>query len=311
MFDVSCVGVITADVLAKPVEKLPETGLLSKVDQIKLSVGGCASNAAIGLARLGKKAQLFGRIGADSFGRFVKGEIESAGVDSGGLYLSDTAHTSSSVVAVNAGGERSIMHCFGSNAEFCVADIDFNKIISAPVLFIAGTFLMPAFDGAGAQELLEKANAAGILCCLDTAWDPSGVWMAKLRGCMNFIDWFMPSFEEAVMLGGGEKQPEKIAEGFIAMGAKNIIIKLGGCGCYVKPAGGSGFYLPAYNIPVVDTSGAGDAFCAGFLAGLAQNLSPEECARLGNAAGALCVTQMGTTAGIKSMAETLDFIGNN
>jgi len=124
MFDVSCVGVITADVFAKPVEKLPEKGLLSKVDQIQLSVGGCASNAAIDLVKLGMKAQLFGRIGNDSFGRFVKGEIESAGVNTEGLYISDNVQTSSSVVAVNADGERSIMHCFGSNAEFCLADID-------------------------------------------------------------------------------------------------------------------------------------------------------------------------------------------
>lgn len=309
MFDVSCIGVITADVLAKPVETLPEKGLLSRVDQIQLSVGGCASNAAIGLAKLGMSAQLFGRLGTDSFGRFVKGEIESSGVNTEGLFIGGGAQTSSSVVAVNADGERSIMHCFGSNAEFCLADVDFERIKLAPVLFIAGTFLMPSFDGEGARKLLMRAHAEGILCCLDTAWDPSGAWMDKLGGCISYLDWFMPSFEEAAMLSRGKKDPVDIAEVFSAMGAKNVVIKLGANGCYVKARNEKGFYRAAYtDISVADTSGAGDAFCAGFLTGLSKGWPPFKCAQFANAAGGMCVTQMGTTAGIKSMDETLAFI---
>ena len=309
MFDVSCVGVITADIFAKPIEKLPEKGLLSKIEQIQLSIGGCASNAAIDLAKLGLKAQLFGRIGVDGFGRFVKGEIEDSGVNTDGLYAAGGAQTSSSVVAVNADGERSIMHCFGSNAEFCFENIDFEKIKRAPVLLIAGTFLMPSFDGEGACKLLKKARSEGILCCLDTAWDPSGVWMDKIKSCINYLDWFMPSYEEAVMLSGGKKNPEEIAEVFISLGAKNIAVKLGAKGCYVKPKSGNGFYKETYNdVPVEDTSGAGDSFCAGFLAGLSKGWEIERCARFANAAGSMCVMSMGTTTGIKSMRETLDFI---
>ena len=311
MFDVSCIGVITADVFAKPIEALPEKGLLSKVDQIQLSVGGCASNAAIDLAKLGLRAQLFGRIGDDSFGRFVKGEIEGFGVDTEGLRIGGGAQTSSSVVAVNAEGERSIMHCFGSNAEFCLADIDFEKIRRAPVLFVAGTFLMPSFDGGGACELLKRASAENILCCLDTAWDPSGVWMDKVRGCLPYLDWFMPSYEEAAMLGGGKKNPEEIAEVFVSLGAKNIVIKLGARGCYVKPRNKNGFYTDTYSeVPVADTSGAGDSFCAGFIAGLSKGWEPEQCARFANAVGSMCVMQMGTTAGVGTLEDTLAFIAD-
>ena len=308
MFDVSCIGVITADVFAKPVEVLPEKGLLGKVDQIQLSVGGCASNAAIDLAKLGLKAQLFGQIGDDSFGRFTKSEIENAGVNTEGLKIGKTAQTSSSVVAVSADGERSIIHCFGANAEFCLADIDFEKIRRAPTLLIAGTFLMPSFDGEGTAELLRKASAEGILCCLDTAWDPSGVWMDKICGCLSYLDWFMPSYEEAVMLGG-KKDPEEIAEVFISLGAKNVVIKLGAKGCYVKPQKCAGFYKGTYNkVPVLDTSGAGDSFCAGFLAGLSAGWDVEKCAQFANAVGSMCVGQMGTTAGVGSKAVTLAFI---
>jgi len=309
MFDVSCIGVITADIFAKPVEALPQKGLLGKVDQIQLSVGGCASNAAIALGKLGARAQLFGRLGEDSFGRFVKGEIENAGVNTDGLCIAGGAQTSSSVVAVNADGERSILHCFGANAKFGLADIDFEKIRRAPVLFVAGSFLLPSFDGEGASELLKMAGAEGILCCLDTAWDPSGAWMDKLCGCLPHLDWFMPSYEEAVMLSGGNKNPEEIAEAFVSLGAKNIVIKLGAKGCYVKPQNGAGFSRNTYgDVPVADTSGAGDSFCAGFIFGLSKGWAPERCAQFANAAGSMCVMQMGTTAGIKSADETLAFI---
>jgi sugar/nucleoside kinase (ribokinase family) len=219
------------------------------------------------------------------------------------------AQASSSVVAVNSEGERSIIHCFGSNAEFCLANIDFEKIKRAPVLFIAGTFLMPSFDGEGTRELLKWANSEGILCCLDTAWDPSGAWMDKLYGCVCYLDWFMPSYEEAVMLAGGLDDPEEIAKVFVSMGAKNIAVKLGAKGCFVKPQNGKGFYQDTYtDVLVADTSGAGDSFCAGFICGLKMGWDVKKCARFACAVGSMCVMAMGTTAGIGSIGETLAFI---
>jgi len=307
MFDVSCVGILVADVLAIPVENLPDKGLLAPVDEILLSVGGCAANAAIGLAKLGASAQIIGKLGADSFGRYVKTEVAQAGVNVDGLTETVSSQTSASVVTVSGDGERTILHCFGANASFCLDDIDFNIIRRSKILFIAGTFLMPAFDGQGARELLKKAREAGILCCLDTAWDPSGRWMDTVSQCLPYLDWFMPSCEEAVQLSG-RSMPEDMAAVFAGMGVKNVVIKLGSKGCYVKPQDADGFAVPAYSVTAADTSGAGDAFCAGFIFGLSKNWTIEDCARFANAAGAICVMQAGTTAGIKSMRETLDFM---
>ena len=308
MFDVSCVGILTADVLAKPIDALPPRGLLSKTEQIQLFLGGCASNAAIDLAKLGASVQIFGKVGQDSFGQFVKNEVARWGVNVDGLKESRTAQTSASVVAVGSDGERSVMHCFGANAEFNIDDIDFEQVKKGKILFIAGTFLMSSFDGAGACQLLQKAKEAGMLCCLDTAWDPTGRWMDVLGSCLPWLDWFMPSYEEAVQLSGKTQAPE-MAEVFTALGAKNIIIKLGDEGCYVLPQGREGFYAPAYkDVAVVDTSGAGDSFCAGFLMGLSQQWPVEQCVKFANAVGSHCVMSMGTTTGIKSMEEILDFI---
>lgn len=308
MFDVSCVGILTADVLAKPIENLPEKGLLSKIDHIQLFLGGCASNAAIDLAKLGASVQIFGKVGKDSFGRFVINEVKSAGVNVEGLVESETTQTSASVVAISEDGERSVIHCFGTNAEFSLADIDFEKIKQSKILFIAGTFLMSRFDGKEAMELLKMAKSEGILCCLDTAWDPSGEWMNKISSNMPYLDWFMPSFEEAIKLSG-KTEPEDIAKVFIDMGVKNVVVKLGSKGCYVKPQGQEGFCVSTYNdTPVVDTSGAGDSFCAGFIMGLSQGWEIEKCAKFANAVGSHCVMEMGTTTGIKSMNEILSFM---
>lgn len=308
MFDVSCVGILTADVSAKPVEKLPSKGLLDKISSIQLFLGGCAANAAVDMAKLGVKVQIFGKIGQDHFGTFVKSELDRAGVLTDGLAESHTSQTSASVVAVSSDGERSVIHCVGANGEFCLEDIDFEKIQKSKILFIAGTFLMPSFDGTGAASLLRMAKEEGILCCLDTAWDTSGDWMQKLSCCMPYLDWFMPSYEEAVQLSG-KRKPEEMAEIFLRMGAGSIVIKLGASGCYVKQKDQDGYFVRAYNdIAAADTSGAGDSFCAGFLTGLLEGWEPEKCARFANAVGRFCVASIGATTGIPSKEEIIAYM---
>ena len=310
MFDVCCVGIITADVLVKPVESLPAAGLLAEVDQIELQVGGCAANAAICLAKLGIPVGLAGKIGEDSFGRFVGSEIAENGVDVTGLHRDTSVQTSASVVPVAGDGERTVLHCFGANAHFSLADIDCEFIKKAKILFIAGTFLLPAFDGAGACELLKMASKDGVLCCLDTAWDPTGKWMETLGCCLPYLDWFLPSYDEAVQLSG-KRHPEDIAQVFEHLGAKNTIVKMGAEGCFVKQRGAAGYIVPAFHgIPVVDTSGAGDSFCAGFLVGLTQGWDVRESVRFGHATAAHCVMKMGTTTGIPSFEKVKKFIAD-
>lgn len=308
MFEVACVGILCADVLSKPVDKLPEKGKLDLIDQLQLQIGGCASNAAIDLAKIGIKTVIVGKVGDDGFGKYLQDTLKSEKVDVRGLKIDGTVPTSASVVAISEDGERSILHCLGSNARFTFEDIDLDVIKNSKIVFIAGTFLMPQFDGSGAERLLKAAKDCGILCCMDTAWDSTGQWMRKIGGCLKYLDWFMPSYEEARELSG-KTDPGDITEVFISRGVKNVVVKLGGEGCYVKPENGVGFYSPAFNdINVVDTSGAGDSFCAGFLAGLVKGWDLRKTARFANAVGAHCVMKIGTTTGIKTMEEILDFM---
>lgn len=305
--DICCVGIVCADILGKPVDGLPERGKLKYIDNLVMQIGGCAANLAVGAAKLSASCGIVAALGKDGFGDFIGKTLKAAGVETKGI-MRISAATSASFVAIDSKGERTILHNPGANGVFTAADIDLNFVAKAKYLFIAGTFLMPAFDGGECEKLLRFAKGKGLICCMDTAWDSTGAWLKKIGGSLKYLDWFMPSFDEAKEMSG-ESEPPKIAAAFKRMGAKNIVVKLGKDGCYVEPENAAGFYSPTFKGPVADTSGAGDSFCAGFITALSKGWDLKKCAEFANAVGTCCVSKIGTTAGIKSMDETLEFIG--
>jgi sugar/nucleoside kinase (ribokinase family) len=308
MSDIVCVGILVADVLGKPVDSLPEKGKLGLVEKMSLQIGGCAANVVIDLSRLGLKSTVIGKIGDDNFGKFLLETLNTEKVDVTGLKIDKTVSTSASMVMISGDGERSILHSFGANAKFGFDDIDLEIVKKSKILLIAGTFLMPDFDGEGTEKLLKFARENNVLCCMDTAWDSKGHWLTKIERSLKYLDWFMPSYDEAREMSG-KTDPGVISSFFQSKGVKNVIIKLGNEGCYIKPENGNGYLVPAFNkVKVIDTSGAGDSFCAGFITGLSQDWDIPECAKFANAVGAHCIMKIGTTAGIKSIEETLEFI---
>lgn len=308
MSDITCVGILVADVLGKPVDRLPEKGKLGLVENMSLQIGGCAANVVIDLARLGLKSNIIGKIGDDNFGKFLLNILNSECVDVTGLRIDRNVSTSASMVMISGDGERSILHSFGANARFSFDDINLDIVKKSKILLIAGTFLMPDFDGEGTEKLLKFAGENGVICCMDTAWDSKGQWLKKIESSLKYLDWFMPSYDEARELTGDSK-PEDIAMFFQSKGVRNVIIKLGSEGCYTKPLNETGYYVPAYtNVEVIDTSGAGDSFCAGFISGLSNGWDILQCSKFANAVGAHCITKIGTTTGIRSAEETLEFM---
>ena len=308
MTEITCIGVMLADVVGRPVEALPERGKLSLVERIELHVGGNAANTGLALAKLGVETALLGKVGRDGFGDFVVQSFAAAGIDTGGVVRDSAAATSATIVVGHGDGERSFLHYPGTNATLTLADLDFERVFRSKIVHVAGAFLMPAFDGLPTAELLQRAQAAGVLTSLDTSWDARGLWMQTLRPCLPYLDYFLPSYEEARMLADGLENPADIARVFLDAGAKCVGIKLGERGCYVHSQSGEGVLLPAYSVPVVDTLGAGDAFLAGFLTGVLRGWNLEECARFGTAVGASCVQALGATTGIRTFEATRDFM---
>ena len=168
---------------------------------------------------------------------------------------------------------------------------------------------MDKFDGEETMKFLCKCKEMGKTTFLDVCWDATGRWGELLDMSMPYIDYLMPSIDEAVCIAGKDS-PEEIADVFVSKGAKNVIIKLGSKGSYLRKEGEtSGEIFPPYYVEnPVDTTGAGDSFCSGFLAAFAREESPEKCMTFANATGAHCVMAKGATTGIKTYEEILEFI---
>lgn len=308
MPDVTCVGILTADVVGKPIDALPGHGKLALVERMELHTGGCAANTGIGLAKLGVETAIIGKVGRDGFGDFVVNRFAQYGIEVGGVARDEETATSATMVLVHSDGERSFLHYLGANATFRVEDVDFECVKRSKVLHIAGAQVLPAFDGAPMAGLLKRAQAAGVTTALDTVWDATGRWMELTGPSLPYTDYFLPSYEEARMLAGGLDTPKEVAQFLLDAGAKVVALKLGHQGCYVRAANGEEVRLPALPVNAIDALGAGDAFVAGFLAGVVRGWNLEQCARFATAVGASCVTALGATTGIRSFEETLAFL---
>ncbi len=311
MFDVACIGILVADVIAKPVDRIPPKGLLGLINGISLHSGGCAMSAAIDMAKIGIDTAILGKVGNDSFGEFLKNTLAENRVNTDGLRVDPKVQTSASVVLSDSQGERTFLHCIGANGTFSEKDIDWTVIENSKIVFVAGSFLMDTFDGVHCANVLKRCKAMGKTTVLDTAWDSKGRWMTLLEQCMPYIDVFLPSIDEAMALSGKDS-PEDISTVFFDKGVGKVALKLGGRGCYLQEnKGDTGNIVPPYKVKAVDTTGAGDSFCAGFIAGLVKGMDFISCGRFANAVGAHCVSELGATTGIKSMAEILAFMEVN
>lgn len=304
--DVCCVGQACTDVFVRNVDAVDYSHMLF-IEEATMSIGGCALNVSVDLRRLGFNSALVAKVGWDAFGEFLEKTLSESGVDTSAIYHDKGAVSSMSVGLIASNGERSLLHCPGTNATFCYDDVDKDMLEASKIVFIGGSLALDRFDGEDAARVLEYAQSKGCITVMDSSWDYSGRWMKSVAPCLPYLDWFVPSIEEAEQMLGTRDQ-EKLANGFIRLGAKNVAIKKGINGVYVQCADGRSFEKGIYQVNCLNAAGAGDAWCAGFMAGLLKKLSIEECAMLGAANSAHCIQEMSTTSGIKSYEETLEFM---
>lgn len=307
-YRVVCLGNVLVDVLVKPVDRLPSPGGLLSVDHVEMALGGCASNTALGLSRLGVPTSLWGKVGTDHFSTFALDELRKGGVDTQGMMKDSKVSTSATVVLVDSKARRSFLHSVAANDHIFFRDVKLSHLRTFKHLHVGGYFLFPKLDGFPMAKILREVQRQGLTTSLDTAWDFKDRWMKALKPCLPFLDYFMPSEREVKMLLGFT-DPVKAANAFLKMGAKCVIIKQGEKGSFLKRQDGLEIQMPAYKTKVVDTTGAGDAFCAGFIKGLSLKWDLVRCLKLGNAAGACAVSELGATKGLMSFRQVLNYTG--
>lgn len=299
-----CLGVVVADVVAKPIDELPKRGTLELIERVELHIGGNAANSAASVAKLGLPVQLLGKVGTDNFGEFLTSALARAGVNTEAVARDASAPTSVSIVTVHSDAERSFLHAAGANATLTADDIDWSQLGGARFFHVAGLQLLPQLEGEGVGIVLAEAQRRGMTTTLDTVMNPRSTGWSGLEPALAHLDWFVPSVDEIRQLCGKDSIAEQIAFCRSVNPALNLAIKVGGDGCWIAEAGKEPVLIPAQPVKVIDTLGAGDAWCAGFLAGLSRALIPAEAAALANKVGAACVQALGATTGIPRL-ETL------
>ncbi len=308
--NVLCLGLVAADVLIRL--KHNSTSFnedLTLVDKITLSAGGNALNTALALTKLGMNAGISGKVGCDFFGDFLVNVMKEYGCDIRGVIKDPNIDTSVTIVLVKPDGQRNFLHYSAASSSLNEEDIDSYLISESKILHIGGTFLLPGLDGKSMANILRNAQKRKVMTSLDVSWDPHNKWMQKLEPCLPYVDIFLPNLEEGKRLTGKEK-PGEIAEVLLSYGIKIVGLKLGEKGCYLK-TGNEEFRLPAFKIKAVDLTGAGDSFIAGFLTGINKGFSIEKSGRLANAVGAMCISSLGATTGVKTLKETMEFMNQN
>lgn len=300
-------GISNFDVIAQPLERWPNPGELVVTDKTEFMPGGPAVNTAITLRRLGfERVGLVARFGNDRAGDILRQELEKLGVDVHSVSVSQTSPTAVCIVVVHPGGERSFLYSFGGNNELGPDNADISRVAAGDYFHLGAAMGMGRSRAEQIVPLLEDLVRRNAFISADTSFDPAGAWWPSLAPCLPYTDILFSSESEAACLTGCER-PREAAEKFRQAGAKTVVLKLGAEGAYVHSPDWQGS-VPPFKVEALDTTGAGDSFCAGFLFGLNRAWPLEQCALLANAVGALCVTAFGATTGIRGYPETLAFI---
>ena len=299
--DVVCIGILVADVIARPVAQLPAAGTLAFVDSIELRGGGCALNTASCLAKLGLRSAALGKVGSDTFGEYVLRLLDERGVDAGGVLSDSELATSASVALVDPAGERTFLHLRGANAALRAEELG-ERPFAGRALHVAGALVLDTLDGEPTARLLAEARRRGIQTSVDTVFDAGGRW-ERVLPALPHCDLVTPGLAEAQGITG-EQDPARAAARLRELGAGVAAVTLGPEGCYVAGEGFDG-HVPGVEVEPVDGTGAGDAFAGGFLYGLLAKWPLERCARFANAAGALATTALGAFEGVGDLDETL------
>ena len=304
--DVLCAGLIVADHVCAPIERFPPAGGLATTSRLELTIGGCAANVAVDLARLGLRVAIGGRVGNDVLGRFVTDSLTSQGVSCETVTRSTTAQTSGTLVVNVAGEDRRFIHAVGANAEFTGHELSTDAVRDSRAIYVGGFGLNPALTGENVAELFRTARAAGALTVLDVVVGDPHILPAMLAAALPETDLFLPNIDEARAICG-LATPLEQARHFRALGTGTVVITLGGGGAVVVDADHT-LTAAAYPVDCVDGTGGGDAFVAGYLYGLLKGDSLKDCLAYGSAMGASCVRAMGATTGVYNRAELERFV---
>lgn len=306
MAQVGCAGILVADTLCGPVAALPRPGQLLAVDDIPDKAGGCATNTAIDLARQRVSVSVAGCVGRDAAAQIPLAALAEHGIDCAGVVESDRLATSKTVILLVSGDDRRYIHSFGANAEFTVRSIRREWLAGLRVFYLGGLFVLPGIDAGELADLLGFCRRSGIVSVVTVAAPDPFDRHEDLARLLPWIDYFLPNDDEA-RLFTGKDDPVAQAAALVAAGAPTPIVTCGARGA-VAARGRQRWRCGAYDMPIVDPSGCGDAFAAGVITGIVQEWDMPRTLVYASALGASAVRAVGTTDGVFRADEAEAFV---
>jgi len=294
---VACVGVHVLDIHVVGVESIPTGSDGQLVESIRMSAAGTAGGTALVLARLGAEVRSHGAIGTDPLSDSLVALLRRDGVDVSGLVRKGEHQTSASVLPVRPNGDRPAWHCIGANGAFTLDDLPDDALDGLTHLHLGG----PEFlGGEAAGELLQRARAAGVTTSVDVLAPGDPGMLEWIAAALPHTDHLLPNDEQVLGFTGAASLADG-ARALLDLGVGCVAVTQGARGALVATGDGVA-EVPAYPVDVVDTTGCGDAFSAGYLRGLSLDRTPTDAARLGCATAAQVAGGLGTDAGAYDLA---------
>jgi len=304
-------------------------GPLAEVASFERVVAGAEANLAVGLARLGHRVGYVGRVGDDAFGAVIVRRLRGEGVDVRHLRVDPGFDTGLMVRELrDLGAAEVIYHRAGSaGSRLSPADVEAAADLFAGARWLHLTGITPALSASAAEAVeaaLDRAGAAGLRVSLDLnirrrLW-PEARATAVLGALLPRVDVVLGGLDEAALVGGlattleegARADAERAANALRAMGAATAVVKLGGAGALEIGPDGIAVRHPGVHVArPIDPVGAGDAFCAGYIAARLEGLGTDTALALGNACGAAVVATVGDLTGLPSREEAERLLGGD
>ena len=291
-------GALNMDKLYR-VNKIATADEESFVVDFEEACGGSAANTIVGLARLGCKVGFIGKVADDREGRMLLKDFRREGVDTSGITIAKHGRSGTAMGFVDEKGERALYVDPGVNDTIEFKETNKEHVFKIKFLHLTSFIGEKPFQ---AQKKLIETLPKNVKISLD----PGELYARKrvaLEPIIRKAFVLLPHAKELELLTGTAVY-RKGAEILCRKGVKIVAVKLGSKGCYVTD-GKESHMIKAFKVKVVDTTGAGDAFCAGFLYGLISGKSLYECGRLGNFVASRCIMKMGARAGLPRLTDLI------
>lgn len=299
-------GILFADVGCAPIDHAPEPGELVQTERVELSLGGCASNVSINLAKLEVPTGLTGRVGDDAFSDYILESLANPFVDVSGVRRVEDCGPGCSLIVNVKGEDRRFVSTTGANALFCVEDIPSAWTEQADILYVGGYLMMERLEGRDTIDYFKSFQARGGKTMLDVVLYGKRPYWPVIEPLLPYVDYFMPNDDEGFAITG-KKDPVEQAKIFTDAGAKVCVVTCGDEGS-VYYSSTEKFRADIFRTEFVGGAGTGDAFDAGMIAAILDGCDPYESMRRATAQGMSCARHGSATGSVFTKSELTEFL---